>query len=49
MKKILITGASGFIGRQVTREMIARGYTVYAPSLAATLPQQEGLIQHELD
>lgn len=49
MKKILITGASGFIGRHVTEEMIQRGYTVYAPSIAPTLPSQPGLIQTKLD
>ncbi len=49
MKKVLITGASGFIGRQVTHEMIKRGYTVYAPSIAPVLPAQEGLVQQELD
>lgn len=49
MKKILITGASGFIGRQVTKEMIKRGYVVYAPSITPTLPPQKDLIQDELD
>lgn len=49
MKKILITGASGFIGRYVTQEMIKRGYTVYAPSLMPTGIKQEGLIECELD
>lgn len=49
MKKILITGASGFIGRCVTDEMIKRGYTVYAPSLSPALPPQDGLLQSRLD
>lgn len=49
MPKVLITGASGFIGRQVTREMIARGYTVYAPSIAPVLPETKGLVQVEMD
>ena len=49
MKKILITGASGFIGRQVTKEMIKRGYVVYAPSIMQTLSPQKNLIQSELD
>lgn len=49
MKKVLITGASGFIGRHVTQEMIKRGYTVYAPSLAPTAEPRAGLIECQMD
>lgn len=49
IKKILITGASGFIGRHVTQEMIKRGYTVYAPSIMPTGIKRSGLIESKLD
>ena len=49
MKKLLITGASGFIGRQVTKQMLKRGYTVYAPSTAPIPEEQEGVVQSKLD
>ena len=49
MKKVLITGASGFIGRQVTKQMLERGYTVYAPSIAPVPEEQEGVVQSKLD
>lgn len=47
--KILLTGATGFIGRGVTSELIKRGYTIYAPSTSISLPETEGLIQVKLD
>lgn len=34
MKKILVTGGSGFVGRQVVRFLEERGFTVLAPSSA---------------
>lgn len=49
MPSVLITGASGFIGRFVTAEMISRGYTVHAPYLSQPLPEQKNLIQTQLD
>lgn len=49
MKKVLLTGATGFIGRNVLSELINLGYTVYAPSLSLSLPEIEGLMQIELD
>lgn len=49
MKRILLTGATGFIGRNVASELIKRGYTVYAPSTSMSLPETEGLIQIKLN
>ena len=33
MAKVLITGGTGFIGRQVTKELLNRGYEVFCISL----------------
>lgn len=41
MKKILVTGGSGFIGRELVRKLLATGYEVVAFDLA------EQLIRHE--
>lgn len=49
MKKVLLTGATGFIGRNALFELIERGYTVYAPSTSMSLPEIKGLIQIELN
>lgn len=49
MKKVLLTGATGFIGRNVASELIKRGYVVYAPSVSMNLEALEGLIQINLD
>lgn len=49
MKKVLLTGATGFIGRHVLSELIERGYTVYAISKSTSLPDINGLIQIKLD
>ena len=49
VKKVLLTGATGFIGRHVLSELIERGYTVFAPSTSMSLPEIKGLIQIELN
>lgn len=49
MKKILLTGATGFIGRHVVSELIERGYEVFAPSNSVSLPETKGLTQIKLD
>lgn len=49
MKRVLLTGATGFIGRNVVSELIKRGYTVYAPSISMSLSPIDGLIQVKLD
>jgi nucleoside-diphosphate-sugar epimerase len=49
MSKVLVTGASGFLGRQCLPILAAKGYDVYAVSrrrIEAPLP---GVLWHELD
>ncbi len=49
MKKVLLTGATGFIGRHVVPELLERGYSVYALSNSSSLPEAKGLIQIKLN
>ena len=52
-RRVLVTGASGFIGRQAIAPLLARGYEVHAvsrrgaPDLKA--PDRDGLHWHSLD
>ena len=49
MKKVLLTGATGFIGSQVTKELLNRGYEVHAIEHEAKLLPQDSLVVHKLD
>lgn len=49
MKKILLTGSTGFIGSQVTTELLSRGYEVHALVYPPFAPEQPNLIQHEMN
>ena len=49
MKKVLLTGATGFIGSQVTKELLKRGYEVHALVYPTLAPKQENFIQHEIN
>ena len=49
MKKILITGGSGFIGRQVTKEFLEHGYDVTVINKTNDLPPVSGLNTVHLD
>ena len=49
MKKILITGGTGFIGTQVVRELLKRGYEVHSLVYPPFASEQEHLIQHEMN
>ena len=49
MKKVLLTGATGFIGSQVTAELLKRGYEVISVSDKTFLPDKPNLIQVKLD
>lgn len=49
MKKVLLTGATGFIGSQVTKELLNRGYEVHALVYSTLAPKQENFIQHEIN
>ncbi len=48
-RKILLTGASGFIGSQVLAELLRRGYEVHATVHCGDLPEHPGLTAHQLD
>lgn len=49
MKRVLITGGTGFIGSQVTAELLRRGYEVHALVFPPFLPEQPHLVQHEMN
>ena len=49
MKKVLLTGSTGFIGSQVTTELLSRGYEVHALVYPPFAPEQPNLIQHEMN
>lgn len=48
-KKILITGGTGFIGRNVVNELISRGYEVHSLVYPPFAPEQKGLFQYEMN
>lgn len=49
MKKVILTGASGFIGRFCSRELVARGYDVHAISSKRRDNDTAGVIWHHAD
>jgi nucleoside-diphosphate-sugar epimerase len=49
MKRVLITGASGFIGRQCLPLLLARGYEVHALSRRPLEESARGITWHEVD
>jgi len=46
---ILLTGATGFIGRNVAEELLKRGYKVFAISNSTLLPEMKNLVQIQLN
>ena len=48
-KKVLITGATGFIGKKVVKELISKGYEVHSLVYPPFAPEQDGLIQYEMN
>lgn len=48
-KKVLITGGTGFIGRNVVAELIKRGYEVHSLVFPPFAPEQKGLVQYEMN
>jgi nucleoside-diphosphate-sugar epimerase len=49
MKRVLLTGASGFIGRHCLRPLAARGFEVHAVSRGAQTGDDSGAHWHEAD
>ena len=48
-KKVLITGGTGFIGKNVVNELINRGYEVHSLVYPPFAPEQKGLVQYEMN
>lgn len=49
MKKVLVTGATGFIGSQVTAELLRRGYEVHALVYSKYVAEQPHFVQHTMN
>jgi len=49
MKKVLVTGASGFIGRQCIPLLLDRGYEVHALYSKTKIPFAKDVIQHPIN
>ena len=49
MKRVLLTGATGFIGRHTLPLLLARGYQVHAVTREPLQERQEGVQYHEAD
>ncbi len=48
-KKVLITGGTGFIGKNVVNELLKRGYEVHSLVYPPFAPEQTGLFQYEMN
>ena len=48
-KKVLITGATGFIGRNIVNELLKRGYEVHSLVYPPFAPEQKNLFQYEMN
>ena len=49
MKRVLVTGATGFIGRHCPLELVRRGYEVHAVCWPEQRPSEGGVIWHQAD
>ena len=49
MTRVLVTGASGFVGRHTLRPLLERGYDVHAAYRSGRLPDTSGVTWHAAD
>ena len=49
MKRVLVTGASGFLGRRTLTPLMARGFEVHAVSRDRQLSKADGVTWHQFD
>jgi nucleoside-diphosphate-sugar epimerase len=49
MKRVLVTGASGFIGRHSLSHLVARGFEVHAVTHKGSLPKNGSTVWHRSD
>ena len=49
MKKVLITGGTGFIGTQVVQQLLNKGYEVHSLVYPPFASEQENLIQYDMN
>lgn len=47
--KVLVTGASGFVGREALEALIFRGYEVHGLARSSPRPEIRGVVWHEAD
>ena len=48
-ERVLVTGGTGFIGRNVVDELIRRGYEVHSLVYPPFAPEKKGLVQYEMN
>lgn len=48
-EKVLVTGGTGFIGRNVVDELIKRGYEVHSLVYPPFAPEKDGLVQYKMN
>ena len=48
-KRVLITGGTGFIGKNVVNQLIEKGYEVHSLVFPPFAPEQKGLFQYEMN
>jgi nucleoside-diphosphate-sugar epimerase len=49
MKRVLLTGATGFIGRHALEPLVRRGYEIHAASRTPPGPVRDGITWHQAD